>query len=471
MHFRFLDHEKFIVDIISDAAIHLRSPTYLVGGFVRDRFLGRLCKDIDVVCIGSGIQLANEVSKRLEGKPKVTIFKRFGTAMLKYRDIELEFVGARKESYNFDSRKPVVEEGTLEDDQNRRDFTINALAVDLSRANFGNILDPFDGLRDLVDKVIRTPLSPDVTFSDDPLRMMRAVRFATQLGFNIEENTWIGLKNNSKRLEIISRERILTELGKIVMSSKPSIGFKLLEEGGLLKEFFPELIELKGVEYVDGKGHKDNFYHTLQVLDNLSATSNDYWLRWAAILHDIGKPRSKRFTKANGWTFHGHEVIGERMVPKLFKRMKLPLDQQMRFVQKMVALHQRPISLTKEEVTDSAIRRLIFDAGEDLDDLLLLCNADITSKNQNKVVRYKRNYEFVKERILAVEERDHIRNWQPPISGELIMETFNISPSRNVGIIKNAIKEAILEGIIKNEYDEAYKFMILKGKEIGLMVN
>ena len=468
MQFQFYDHEKAIVQTIAEAGVHLNYPTYLIGGFVRDRFLNRPCKDIDVVCVGSGIELAKEVSLRLPDRPKVTIFKRFGTAMIKHDELEIEFVGARKESYDFDSRKPTVEEGTLEDDQNRRDFTINALAVDLSKNGFGQILDPFGGLMDLESKTIKTPLEPGRTFSDDPLRMMRAIRFASQLDFDIEENTWVGIKDNHERLKIISAERITEELSKIINSPIPSVGFRLLEESGLLDLFFPELTELKGVDYVDGRGHKDNFYHTLQVLDNLSRVSSNYWLRWAAILHDIGKPRSKRYSNTSGWTFHGHEVIGARMVPKLFKRFKLPLDHKMKFVQKMVALHQRPISLTKEEVTDSAMRRLIFDAGEDLDELLLLCNADITSKNKSKVERYKKNYEYVKERIEAVEERDHIRTWQPPISGEMIMETFGISPSRSVGIIKNAIKEAMLDGEIENNYDAAFQYMILKGKELGL---
>lgn len=468
MRFHFYDHEKAIVQTIAEAGIHLKFPTYLIGGFVRDRFLNRPCKDIDVVCVGSGIELAKEVSLRLPDRPNVTIFKRFGTAMIKHDALEIEFVGARKESYDFDSRKPTVEEGTLEDDQNRRDFTINALAVDLSINGFGQILDPFGGLVDLESKTIKTPLEPGRTFSDDPLRMMRAIRFASQLDFDIEDNTWTGIKDNHERLKIISAERITEELSKIMNSPIPSVGFRLLEESGLLDLFFPELTELKGVDYVDGRGHKDNFYHTLQVLDNLSRVSSNYWLRWAAILHDIGKPRSKRYSNTSGWTFHGHEVIGARMVPKLFKRFKLPLDHKMKFVQKMVALHQRPISLTKEEVTDSAMRRLIFDAGEDLDELLLLCNADITSKNKSKVERYKKNYEYVKERIEAVEERDHIRTWQPPISGEMIMETFGISPSRSVGIIKNAIKEAMLDGEIENNYDAAFQYMILKGKELGL---
>ncbi|MEE9373214.1 MAG: HD domain-containing protein [Saprospiraceae bacterium] len=471
MQFQFLNHEQKIINIIAKAGRSLGCPTFLIGGFVRDRFLDRDSKDIDVVCVGSGIALAQKVAELLELGTNVTIFKRFGTAMLTYGNLELEFVGARKESYSHDSRNPVVEDGTLEDDQNRRDFTINALAVDLTEEKFGEVIDPFNGLLDLKNKIIRTPLEPNKTFSDDPLRMMRAIRFATQLDFEIEANTWEGLKCNSYRLEIISEERIQGELSKIIRDPKPSVGFIMLEESGLLQEFLPELTALKGIEYKDGRGHKDNFYHTLQVLDNLCEVSNDYWLRWAAILHDIGKPRSKRYLEDMGWTFHGHEVIGERMVPKLFKRMRLPLDNKMKFVQKMVALHQRPISLTKEIVTDSAIRRLIFDAGDDLDKLLVLCNADITSKNKSKVERYKKNYDFVKERIVEVEERDHLRNWQPPISGELIMSTFNIPPSKEVGTIKNAIREAILDGDIPNDYEAALAFMIDKGKKIGLELN
>ena len=468
MQFRFQNKEIELVKTIADAGQRLGFPTYLVGGFVRDRILDRECSDMDVVCIGSGIDLAQEVANRLDPKPRVTVFKRFGTAMLKHGDVEIEFVGARKESYSKDSRKPAVEEGTLEDDQNRRDFTINAMAVDLSEKNFGAVIDPFDGLGDLEKGIIRTPLEPSMTFSDDPLRMMRAVRFAAQLYFKISPPTFQAIKDNSGRLSIVSQERIQGELKKIINCPQPSEGFILLNEGGLLTQFFPELVKLEGVEYVGGKAHKDNFYHTLQVLDNLCLASKNYWLRWAAILHDIGKPESKRFDDKVGWTFHGHEVIAARMVPKLFKRMKLPLDNQMKYVQKLVALHQRPISLTKEEVTDSAIRRLIFDAGEDLDDLITLCNADITSKNADKVKKYKQNYEYVKQRIREVEERDHLRNWQPPISGELIMETFGIKPSRLVGDIKSAIREAVLDGEITNDNVAAYEYMIAKGREFGL---
>ena len=468
MQFEFRNNELGLIHTIAKTGEQLGYATYLVGGFVRDRILDRKCKDIDVVCVGSGLELAKKVAEALNPKPKVNYFNRFGTAMLKYGDVELEFVGARKESYRTDSRKPAVENGTLEDDQNRRDFTINAMAVDLSPDFFGEVLDPFDGLQDLKKRIIRTPLQAGKTFSDDPLRMMRAIRFATQLNFKIEPNTFQAIKNNKHRLQIISAERIIDELEKIIRSPLPSDGFILLNDAGLLELFLPELVKLEGVEYVDGKGHKDNFYHTLQVLDNLTLMSNNYWLRWAAILHDIGKPKSKRFSEISGWTFHGHEMIGAKMVPKLFKRLKLPLDHNMKYVQKLVGLHQRPISLTKEEVTDSAIRRLIFDAGEDLDDLILLCNADITSKNPDRVKRYRHNYEFVKKRIEEVEEKDHIKNWQPPISGEIIMDTFGISPSRMVGDLKAAIREAILDGDISNDYESAHEFMLEKGRELGL---
>lgn len=468
MRFNFIDKELPLVHTIAETGQKLGFPTYLVGGYVRDRLLGRESEDIDVVCVGSGLELAKEVAKELQPKLKVNYFKRFGTAMFKYKDVEVEFVGARKESYSKDSRKPSVENGTLQDDQNRRDFTINALAVDISKGTFGTLVDPFRGLEDLEKGIIRTPLEPDKTFSDDPLRMMRAIRFATQLNFQIEAATFHAIKQNKERLRIISAERITSELEKIIRAPLPSGGFILLNDAGLLEIFLPELVKLEGVEYIDGKGHKDNFYHTLQVLDNLTLMSNNYWLRWAAILHDIGKPKSKRYNEKSGWTFHGHEVIGAKLVPKLFKRLKLPLDHNMRHVQKLVSLHQRPISLTKEEVTDSAIRRLIFDAGEVLDDLVTLCNADITSKNPNRVKRYRQNYEFVKQRIQEVEEKDHIRNWQPPISGEKIMETFGIPPSRMVGEIKTAIREAILDGDIPNENEAAYAFMLEKGEELGL---
>ncbi len=460
--------EKRIAAAISQAAADLGAPAYFIGGFVRDKILNRPCKDIDVVCVGDGIALAKKVRTYLNVPNEVVVFQRFGTAMLKMDDIELEFVGARKESYSWDSRKPDVEPGSLKDDQLRRDFTINALAVSLQQEEFGSFLDPFDGVSDLENGVIRTPLEPGRTFSDDPLRMMRAVRFASQLGFSIDASTFTGIKENCKRIEIISSERITDELNKIVLSNKPSVGFNLLSDAGLLQEIFPEFELLRGVEVINNIGHKDNYYHTLQVLDNLAAESDNLWLRWAAILHDIAKPATKRFNPDHGWTFHGHEVVGERMVPTIFKRFRLPLDHKMKYVQKMVRLHLRPISLTKEDITDSAIRRLLFDAGDDIDDLMCLCKADITSKNEKKVARIKANYELVKQKLIDLEERDRIRNWQPPIDGSEIMATFGIGPSRTVGEIKLAIREAILDGLIPNEYDHAYEFMIKFAKEKGL---
>jgi poly(A) polymerase len=468
MLFDIKEHERKIFQLISDTASELNMPTYVVGGYVRDKLLGRASKDMDIVCVGSGIKLANALSRKFRPAPRVTVFKRFGTAMLKHNDLEIEFVGARKESYRSDSRKPSVENGTLEDDQNRRDFTINALAVSLNEQDYGTIVDPFGGLYHLEDKIIKTPLAPDKTFSDDPLRMMRAIRFATQLNFEITPETLASITKNAERIRIVSMERITTELQKIIAARVPSIGFKLLFETGILKIIFPEMVRLHGVEYIKGKGHKDNFYHTLEVLDNLSKNTDDIWLRWAAILHDIAKPPTKRFDEQVGWTFHGHEVVGARMTPKIFKRFKLPMDHKMKYVQKLVRLHLRPISLTKENISDSAIRRLLFEADENLEDLMLLCEADITSKNPNKVKRYLENYELVREKLKEIEERDHIRNWQPPISGEIIMDTFGIPPSRPVGDIKNAIKEAILDGDISNSYEAAFEFMVAKAKEMGI---
>jgi putative nucleotidyltransferase with HDIG domain len=458
-----------IFSIVSQAADALGYETYVIGGFVRDIILERAQPtDIDFVCVGSGIELANRVSELLGNDTKVQVFKNFGTAMLRHQDLELEFVGARKESYRSNSRKPIVEDGTLEDDQNRRDFTINALAIRLNKENFGELIDPFDGLKDIEKKIIRTPLEPNITYSDDPLRMMRAIRFASQLNFQIEDQSLQAIKENALRLEIISQERITEELNKIILSTKPSIGFKLLFNTNLLHQFFPKMVELQGVEVIDNKGHKDNFYHTLQVLDNISQNTNNLWLRWAAILHDIAKPDTKKFEEKQGWTFHGHEFLGSKMVPKIFKQLKLPLNEKMKYVKKLVKLHLRPIVLAQEIVTDSAVRRLLFDAGEDIEDLMTLCDADITSKNPEKVKRYLNNFQLVRKKIKDVEERDHIRNMQPPISGEEIINIFDIKPSKEIGILKTAIKEAILDGVIANEKDEAYQFLIKKAAEIGL---
>ncbi len=452
---------------VGEEAGKLGIQAFVVGGHVRDLLLQRATKDIDVVTDGDGPTLASAVAKAL-GVKKVSIFKNYGTAQFNYKGLDVEFVGARKESYRHDSRKPEVEPGTLEDDQKRRDFTVNALAISLQQDSFGELVDPFGGLQDLENKILRTPLDPDITYSDDPLRMMRAVRFANQLRFRIEQESFDALKRNAERLRIISMERIISELNKIIACDQPSLGFKILFDTKLLHQFFPEMVKLHGVEKKNGIAHKDNFYHTLQVLDNLCATTDNLWLRWSAILHDIAKPPTKRFELGTGWTFHGHEDLGARMVPKIFARLKLPLDHQMKYVQKLVQLHLRPIALTKETITDSAIRRLLFEAGDDVDDLMLLCRADITSKNEAKVQRYLANYEIVREKLNEVEEKDRIRNFQPPVSGELIMSTFGIAPGREVGIIKNAIKDAILDGLIRNNYEEAFQFMLQEGEKLEL---
>lgn len=457
---------KVVSQIISEKGLE----AYVIGGFVRDLLLERPSKDIDIVVVGNGMELAQAAGDKLRVK-KVNLFKNFGTAQFNYKDLDVEFVGARKESYQRDSRKPIVEDGTLSDDQKRRDFTINALALDLRAETFGNLIDPFNGLADLEKGILRTPLDPDTTYSDDPLRMMRAIRFATQLDFQIEMSSLKSILENCQRLEIISQERIVDELNKIILADKPSRGFELLNSTKLLHQFFPEMIALHGVETRDGRSHKDNFYHTLEVLDNVALNSDNLWLRWGAILHDIAKPPTKRFDQQVGWTFHGHEELGARMVPKIFTRLKLPLDAKMKYVQKLVRLHLRPISLVKSNVTDSAIRRLLFEAGDDIDDLMTLCNADITSKNEFKVKKYKKNFELVMEKLKAVEEKDHVRNFQPPISGDLIMSTFNLKPCGEIGTIKTRIKEAILEGEIPNDFETAKKLMLQIGEELGLKTN
>ncbi len=464
-----LNHkEEIIVNKIADAAQELGLESYLIGGFVRDKILGRPTTDADIVCLGDGIELAKAVANKFTKVPEVNFFKNFGTAHIHTNDFDIEFVGARKESYARHSRKPEVEPGNIEDDQNRRDFTINALAISLNKNDFGKLIDPFGGLLHLEEKIIITPLEPDQTFSDDPLRMMRAIRFATQLNFSIAPETLEAISRNAERIKIISQERITDELNKIVLANKPSIGFDLLYKTGLLQIIFPKMVDLVGAENKDGIGHKDNFYHTLQVLDNISQNTDDLWTRWAAILHDIGKPATKKYEDGHSWTFHGHEVVGGRMVPKIFAKLKLPQNEKMRFVKKLVELHLRPISLTKENITDSAIRRLLFDAGEDFEALMMLCEADITSKNKQKVRRFLENFKLVRERCKEVEEKDQIRNWQPPVDGNQIMKMFGLAPSKPVGILKDALKDAILDGDIANNYDAAISFLIQKAKEMGI---
>ncbi|HKC68173.1 MAG TPA: HD domain-containing protein [Bacteroidia bacterium] len=454
--------------LIAQCADDLDVEAYVIGGFVRDIFLNRTNKDIDVVAIGRGINLAEAVKNKLGDEAHLSLFKNFGTAQIKHNDIEIEFVGARKESYRKESRKPIVEDGTLKDDQDRRDFTMNALAIGLNANNFGQLLDPFGGVKDLENKLIRTPLDPDITYSDDPLRMMRAIRFASQLGFVIEENSFTAIKKNKDRIKIVSKERITDELNKIILSPVPSVGFKLLFDSELLHIIFPLMANLYGVDTIKGKSHKDNFYHTLEVLDNICKNTDNLWLRWSAILHDIAKPATKRFEEKKGWTFHGHEDKGARMVPKIFTDLRLPLNEKMKYVQKLVLLHLRPIVLAKSEITDSAVRRLLFEAGDDIDDLMMLCDADITTKSFAKKQRYLQNFELVRIKLKELEEKDRIRNWQPPITGELIMQTFNIPAGREVGIIKNAIREAILDGIIKNDYQEAFDYMVQQAKAFNL---
>lgn len=462
--YQFLNQDIF--KQIQACADELNVDAYAIGGYVRDIFLKRASKDIDVVTIGKGIDLATSLHKKLGEEAHLSTFKNFGTAQVKYKDLEIEFVGARKESYNRDSRKPIVEDGTLEDDQNRRDFTINALAIGLSKNNFGKLLDPFDGLKDLENKIIRTPLEPEITYSDDPLRMMRAIRFSSQLGFEIEEKSRMAIIWQKERIKIVSKERITDELNKIILSPVPSVGFKLLFDTGLLHIIFPEMVKLHGVETINGLSHKDNFYHTLEVLDNTAKKSDNLWLRWAAILHDIAKPATKRFEEGHGFTFHGHEDKGARMVPKIFTNLKLPLNEKMKYVQKLVELHLRPIVLAKTEVTDSAVRRLLFEAGNDIEDLMTLCESDITTKNPNKVKRYMFNFEIVRKKLIELEEKDKIRNWQPPISGDEIMKLYNLTPGKDIGILKNALKDAILDGEVENNYNSAKEFLDKKFAEL-----
>lgn len=470
MNFAETLHTNPIFKIVADAAKALNVPAYVVGGFVRDLILNRPSKDIDIVCVGSGIELAELVAKNSGREDTyLSVFKNFGTAMIKLDDWEVEFVGARRESYQRDSRKPIVEDGTLEDDQNRRDFTINAMAISLNDNNFGELIDPFDGLADIRRKIIKTPLEPSITFSDDPLRMMRAIRFATQLNFDIHPDTFDALLKERERIDIISKERITDELNKIILAKKPSYGFLLLDSCGLLEKIFPEFVKLKGVETEEGKGHKDNFYHTLQVLDNASTKTDDLWIRWAAILHDIAKPATKRFDKKRGWTFHGHEEMGAKWVKGIFTEMRLPLNEKMRFVKKLVRLHLRPIALSKEAITDSALRRLLYEAGEDLEGLMILCRADITSKNGEKVKKYLRNFDIVEQKLKEVEESDKLRQFQPVVTGELIMELFGIKPSKEVGIIKIAVREAILEGQIENTLESGIPFVLAEGAKLGLV--